>query len=253
MGDPIPATAFTATAFEPRVLTKLLQKHTARVGKGRKGLFKTESTIAHPVDRRLLRTELRQAELLGLTGDGKSILMVDGSRRNVLREVARLRELTFRSVGEGTGGRLDLDAYDRYYKHLVIWDEAALEITGAYRFGVAGPILAERGKAGLYSASLFEYGPAFEALLPHSAELGRSFVQQRYWNSRALDQLWQGIGAFLLSRPGDTLPLRLREHQRGLPRTRQGTPRALLQDLVRRGGRRCAGAEPLHLVSAAEE
>ncbi len=201
VGDPIPATAFTATALEPRVLTKLLQKHTARMGRGKKGLFKTESTIVHPVDRRLLRAELKQAELLGLTGDGKSILMVDGSRRNVLREVARLRELTFRSVGEGTGGRLDLDACDRYYKHLVIWDESALEITGAYRLGVAGPILAEKGKAGLYSASLFEFGPAFEALLPHSVELGRSFVQQRYWNSRALDQLWQGIGAFLLSRP----------------------------------------------------
>jgi putative hemolysin len=201
VGDPIPASAFRETALESSALTKLLQRHTLRVGKSRKGPFRTESTIAHPVDRRLLRADLRQAELLGVTGDGKRILLVDGSRRTALREVARLRELTFRSVGEGTGTRLDLDAYDRYYKHLVIWDEAGLEITGAYRLGVAGPILEEKGKAGLYSASLFEYGPAFEALLPMSAELGRSFVQQRYWNSRALDQLWQGIGAFLLARP----------------------------------------------------
>lgn len=201
VGDPIPASAFTGTALEPSALTKLLQRHTLRVGKGKKGPFKTESTIAHPVDRRLLREDLKQAELLGVTGDGKRILLMDGSRRNALREVARLRELTFRSVGEGTGARLDLDAYDRYYKHLVIWDEAGLEITGAYRLGVAGPILEERGRAGLYSSSLFEYGPAFETLLSQAAELGRSFVQQRYWNSRALDQLWQGIGAFLLSRP----------------------------------------------------
>jgi len=201
VGDPIPASAFTGTALEPSALTKLLQRHTLRVGKGKKGPFKTESTIAHPVDRRLLREDLKQAELLGVTGDGKRILLMDGSRRNALREVARLRELTFRSVGEGTGARLDLDPYDRYYKHLVIWDEAGLEITGAYRLGVAGPILEEKGQSGLYSASLFEYGPTFETLLPQSAELGRSFVQQRYWNSRALDQLWQGIGAFLLSRP----------------------------------------------------
>jgi putative hemolysin len=201
VGDPIPAAAFTGTALEPGVLTKLLQKHTLRVGLGKKGPFKTESTIAHPVDRRLLRSELKQGELLGVTGDGKRIFLMDGSKRNVLREVARLRELTFRSVGEGTGARLDLDAYDRYYKHLVIWDDAGMEITGAYRLGVAGPILEEWGKAGLYSSSLFEYGPAFETLLPHAAELGRSFVQQRYWNSRALDQLWQGIGAFLASRP----------------------------------------------------
>ena len=201
VGDPIPASAFTGATLQPGALTKLLQKHAVRVGKGKKGPFKTESTIAHPVDRRLLRAELKQAEVLGVTGNGKRILLMDGTQRNVLREVARLRELTFRSVGEGTGARLDLDAFDRYYQHLVIWDEAGLEITGAYRLGVAGPILKERGKAGLYSASLFEYGPAFETLLPKSAELGRSFVQQRYWNSRALDQLWQGIGAFLLSRP----------------------------------------------------
>ena len=150
---------------------------------------------------RLLRTDLSQAELLGITGDGKRILAVGGTRRIVLRELARLREQTFRSVGGGTGARLDLDAYDRYYKHLVIWDEAGLEITGAYRIGVAGEILKERGTEGLYSSTLFEYSPAFQALLPQAAELGRSFVQQRYWNSRALDQLWQGIGAFLASRP----------------------------------------------------
>ena len=201
VGDPIPASAFTGTALEAGALTKLLQKHTRRVGKGKKGLFKTESTIVHPVDRRVLRAEIRRAELLGVTGDGKQILLMDGSQRCALREVARLRELTFRSVGEGTGARLDMDAYDPYYKHLIIWDEAGLEITGAYRLGVAGEILNERGKAGLYSASLFEYGPGFESLLPMGAELGRSFVQQRYWNSRTLDQLWQGIGAFLLARP----------------------------------------------------
>ncbi len=201
VGDPIPAAAFTASALEPRALTRLLQKHALRVGKGKKGPFKTESTIAHPVDRRLLRADLCQAELLGVTGDGKRILAADGTRRVVLRELARLREQTFRSVGEGTGARLDLDVYDRYYKHLVIWDEAGLEITGAYRLGMAGEIVKERGAEGLYSSTLFEYGPAFQALLPQAAELGRSFVQQRYWNSRALDQLWQGIGAFLASRP----------------------------------------------------
>jgi hypothetical protein len=118
-----------------------------------------------------------------------------------LREIGRLRELAFRRVGEGTGARRDLDRYDAYYHHLVLWDETALAIVGAYRLGEAGPILQERGLPGLYSASLFEYASAAQAFLPEAVELGRSFVQPAYWGSRSLDYLWQGIGAYLRSRP----------------------------------------------------
>lgn len=201
VGDPIPATAFTSSPLRPKIVAHLLQRHTTRVGTGKRGLFKTESAIAHPVDRRALRSELRRATPLGSTSDGKSILLAGGDLRISLQEVARLRELTFRAVGEGTGGRLDMDAYDRHYKHLLLWDEPALEIAGAYRLGICSDILADRGTSGLYSASLFEFGPEFEALLPRAVELGRSFVQKPYWNSRALDQLWQGIGTFLSSQP----------------------------------------------------
>jgi putative hemolysin len=202
VGDPIPASAFTGSTLRPKVTAQLLQRHVLAVGRGTRGLFKTERAIAHPVERRALRGELSRAEVLGRTSDGKQILLCPGRARTVLREIARLRELTFRAVGEGTGARMDLDAYDTHYDHLVLWDERALEIAGAYRLGSCRQILADRGADGLYSASLFKYGPEFSSLLPEGVELGRSFVQQRYWNSRALDLLWQGIGAFLFSRPG---------------------------------------------------
>lgn len=201
LGDLIPASAFAQGSFGTKTLTRLLERHVARVGKGKRGLFKTESCIVHPVDGGRLRAEAARAIPLGSTPDGKRILLAEGDSAALLREIARLRECTFRKVGEGTGGRMDLDAYDRHYRHVVLWDEPRSEVVGAYRIGECSKILSERGRAGLYSASLFEYSRELEALLPKSIELGRSFVQPKYWNSRALDYLWQGIGAYLASRP----------------------------------------------------
>jgi putative hemolysin len=201
VGDLVPSQALAASTLPPRVLTKLMRRHLLRIGRGRKGIFKTACAIVPPVERKALRAELSRAEVLGTTSDGKRILLVPGSFSTTVKEIARLRELTFRAVGEGTGDRLDRDAYDSYYEHLVLWDESEMEIAGAYRLGPCSEILRQRGTLGLYSASLFKYSPGFEALLPHAVELGRSFVQKRYWNSRALDLLWQGIGAYLAVRP----------------------------------------------------
>lgn len=201
IGDPIPAASLGTAALREKALTDLLQKHLYRLGEGRKGFFRTESCIIHPVERRALRRELGHAQLLGQTYDGKRIFLADGTFKVTLREIARLREATFRKVGEGTGSRLDLDAYDGHYHHVVLWDDAEMEIVGAYRLGLCSDILARHGQQGLYAASLFHFSPTFSALLPDAAELGRSFVQPRYWNSRALDYLWMGIGAFLARRP----------------------------------------------------
>jgi putative hemolysin len=201
VGDLIPASAFTQGSLGTKTLTRLLERHVARVGRGKRGPFKTESCIVHPVDRERLRSELATAQRLGATPDGKRVLLADGDRSTLLREIARLRECAFRKVGEGTGGRMDLDAYDRHYRHIVLWDEPRADVVGAYRIGECSTILAERGREGLYSASLFQYSQELDALLPKSIELGRSFVQPKYWNSRALDYLWQGIGAYLASRP----------------------------------------------------
>jgi len=110
---------------------------------------------------------------------------------------ARLRELTFRKVGEGTGARRDLDAYDPHYEHLVLWDTKTLRIVGSYRLGHGGRLISERGMSGLYTSSLFHYSPALESRLAQGLELGRSFIAPAYWRTRALDQLWQGIGLYL--------------------------------------------------------
>ena len=121
---------------------------------------------------------------------------------HTLNEIARLRELTFRKVGEGTGKKLDLDKYDSYYSHLIVWDDSELEIVGAYRIGIGAEILNKYGINGFYTSSLFNFNQKFiDEILPNSIELGRSFVQEKYWNTHALDYLWQGIGNFLFKNP----------------------------------------------------
>lgn len=159
--------------------------------------------IARPEHRLALRRELRNAELLGETGDGKKILLFDAMPDSaVLRELGRLRELAFRQVGEGTGKRRDIDAFDAYYRHVVLWDEAELQIAGAYRIGEAARIVAARGDAGLYTHGLFDYCPALRERFGEALELGRGFVAPRYQGFRALDYLWHGIGAYLSRHPG---------------------------------------------------
>jgi hypothetical protein len=119
----------------------------------------------------------------------------------VLREIGRLRETTFRAVGEGTGQRLDLDAYDAWYDHIVLWDPEALEIAGAYRVAPGEAVLAERGLEGFYTASLFRYPCHMLGRLAQGMELGRSFVAPAYQGTRSLDYLWLGIGAYLRAHP----------------------------------------------------
>jgi putative hemolysin len=117
-----------------------------------------------------------------------------------LRELGRLREIAFRQAGEGTGKRRDIDPFDAHYRHLVLWDDAELQIVGAYRIGEVAKILEKRGPQGLYTHGLFSYGEALRAFLPNAIELGRSFVQPRYQGTRALEYLWQGLGAYLHAR-----------------------------------------------------
>jgi hypothetical protein len=177
---------------------KLMRRHVYRVGRGRDLVFGGQTPLAHPEPVERVAAELDKAELLAELADGKRILLMQGSSDSyALREIGRLRELTFRRVGEGTGKRRDLDAYDPYYEHLVLWDAKALRIVGAYRFGHGGRLIAERGMTSLYTSSLFDYSPALESRLAQGLELGRSFIAPAYWRSRALDQLWQGIGLYL--------------------------------------------------------
>ncbi|WMW64462.1 lysophospholipid acyltransferase family protein [Nitratidesulfovibrio liaohensis] len=120
----------------------------------------------------------------------------------LVREIGRLREVTFRAVGEGSGAPLDLDAFDADYRHLVLWHEGDRALAGAYRLGVVDAILDAQGLRGLYSASLFRFRPEFFDGAP-ALELGRAFVAADYQRDYApLLLLWKGIGQFILKRPG---------------------------------------------------
>jgi putative hemolysin len=158
--------------------------------------------LVPPVDRGMLLSALRNLPQLGSTPDGKRIHAGRlSSDSPLLREIGRLRELSFRAVGEGTGRRLDVDAYDTWYEHIILWDHEALEIAGAYRAARGEEVYAERGLEGFYTASLFRFGCAMLPRLAEGMELGRSFVAPAYWNSRSLDYLWLGIGAYLRRHP----------------------------------------------------
>jgi putative hemolysin len=119
-----------------------------------------------------------------------------------LREIGRLRELTFRAAGEGTGQAVDLDRFDPHYLHLFVWNREKREIAGAYRMGDVPALMARFGQKGLYTESLFRFHPRFLAQLGPSLELGRSFIRPEYQRQFApLLLLWKGIGAYVASRP----------------------------------------------------
>jgi putative hemolysin len=158
--------------------------------------------LIEAVDPVQVRAGVEAMESLGQTFDGKQIRvgrLAAGSP--LLREIGRLRELTFRAVGEGTGLRLDVDLYDSWYEHIVLWDAEADRIAGAYRLARGAAVLPTRGLAGLYTASLFDYTDDALPRVRHGMELGRSFVAPEYWGSRSIDYLWQGIGAYLQRHP----------------------------------------------------
>ncbi|GED21099.1 lysophospholipid acyltransferase family protein [Halomonas halmophila] len=202
VGGLIPLARFDREDLTTAVKMKLLRKHVYRLGRGRKGVFVSETGIARPESRQRLREELREARRLGVTQDGKRILLFDSHPDSaVMRELGRLREITFRRVGEGSGSKRDLDDFDHYYRHLILWDDQDLEIAGAYRLGEVGAILDRHGVAGLYTSTIFQLDQAPWERWRHGVELGRSFVQPRYWGRRSLEYLWVGLGAYLREHP----------------------------------------------------
>jgi putative hemolysin len=121
---------------------------------------------------------------------------------NILTEIGRLREITFREVGEGTNRSIDIDEFDLYYHQMFIWDEEAERIVGAYRIGKGKDILEQYGKRGFYLQSLFKISDDFKPVLNESLELGRSFVIREYQRKpMPLFLLWKGILYFLLKNP----------------------------------------------------
>ncbi|MES2268960.1 MAG: lysophospholipid acyltransferase family protein [Bacteroidota bacterium] len=120
----------------------------------------------------------------------------------VIREIGRLREITFREVGEGTNKATDLDEYDIYYHHLFIWDIEAKRIVGAYRIGLGDEIFYGVGKKGFYVNELFKIKEQFTPVLKKSLELGRSWIRKEYQTKPLpLFLLWKGILKFVIDNP----------------------------------------------------
>ena len=121
---------------------------------------------------------------------------------HTLKEIGRLREITFRSVGEGTGKAIDLDEYDLYYDQLILWDKEIGRVAGGYRIGRGDRIFDAWGPEGFYIHSLFRIGVKFHALFPKALELGRSYIVPEYQKHRLpLFLLWKGILRFLQANP----------------------------------------------------
>jgi len=162
---------------------------------------RTLQPIAIPENRLTLQQEIERCEPLGQTRDHKKIVLYRCQGESpVMREIGRLREEVFRRIGEGTGKHRDIDAYDPSYLHIVLWDEHDLEIVGAYRLCSTHQVIHD-GDSILYTQTLFDYQPDAKPILQAGLELGRSFVQPRYWGSRSLEYLWYGISAFLRRNP----------------------------------------------------
>jgi putative hemolysin len=120
----------------------------------------------------------------------------------MMLELGRMREYTFRRAGEGVGKARDIDSYDEYYWHLVLWNKTRRELVGGYRAGNTAEIAAQHGIAGLYTSTIFRYDERILRKLGPALELGRSFVRPEYQRQYApLLLLWKGIARMVAMRP----------------------------------------------------
>lgn len=166
--------------------------------------------MIEPVDRNLLKSELTPERMIRRTNnaDNEIYVITAAECPNVMREIGRLREMSFRAAGGGTGAEVDIDELDTVeggYRQLIVWDRDAEEIMGGYRYIVAS----SPDQKYLSTEHYFRFSDKFRReFLPYTIELGRSFVQPRYQvregNSKAiyaLDNLWDGLGALIVNNP----------------------------------------------------
>lgn len=172
--------------------------------------------VIYPVDKEKLIAELTDERFMRKTNKaGNEIYTFNAhSSPNLMREIGRIRELTFRSAGGGTGKEIDIDEFDvaedTPYQQLIVWDPKEKEIIGGYRYILCNhlPLNAE-GEPKLATSELFRFSDQFKKeYLPQMIELGRSFVQPLYQSTRmgrkslyALDNLWDGLGALTVDHP----------------------------------------------------
>jgi len=168
-------------------------------------------TIIPQVNKELLTQELTKDKLLRKTNNGNNeiYIITNNDSPHVMREIGRLREITFRDAKGGTGKSIDIDDYDlgdNAFKQMIVWDPEEKAIVGGYRYIHCKNLKVENGEVLTPTSRLFSYSQQFiEEYLPYTIELGRSFVQPEYqptFNLRrglfALDNLWDGLGALII-------------------------------------------------------
>ncbi|WP_420570818.1 GNAT family N-acyltransferase [Kordia sp.] len=138
-----------------------------------------------------------------LTSKNYQVFLAEASEiPNVLREIGRLREITFREIGEGTNQAIDLDKFDYYYHHMFLWDAVAKRLVGAYRMGLGHQIYANYGIDGFYLQDLFRFEPELHKMMSESIEMGRAFIIGEYQQKpMPLFLLWKGIVHTTLRHP----------------------------------------------------
>lgn len=212
IGKPIPEkelARFTST----EALARYLRAKTYALGSGvlvRREQFKPllfprkQKELVAPISSHSLERDIAGIADLQLNTQGEFDLYLAPSGRipAVLKEIGRLREETFRAVGEGTNKAIDLDEFDHYYDHLFLWDREKKQVAGAYRVGDGKQILERYGRRGFYTNTLFRMGRPMVEVLGQSFELGRSFISPAYQKHRLpLFMLWRGLMLHVMSHP----------------------------------------------------
>ena len=177
--------------------------------------MEANKALIPPVPTDLLEAELTKEIFVRKTNKGDNRIYDFSAHEapNLLREVGRLRELSFRSAGGGTGKELDLDDYDTSevpYRQLIVWDPSDKELLGGYRYIMGNKVKKNaKGEIEIATAKMFHFSETFiNDYLPYTIELGRSFVQPNYQSSKmgakslfALDNLWDGLGSLMVNHP----------------------------------------------------
>ncbi len=214
IGKPVQHT--TLTKFDTKTATRYIRARIFALGANievNKFKFSSEpriltteedkfEPIIDPIDPKLIKTQIDEAKTNYLqfsVNEMDVIIAPSYEIPDVLTEIGRLREITFRAIGEGSGKSLDLDEYDLYYQHLIIWNHKTNEIVGAYRMGKGNELLEKFGLSGFYTSTLFKYKKEMLPILERSLELGRAFIIPEYQRKTLpLFLLWKGILYYLL-------------------------------------------------------
>ncbi len=183
-------TYMLANVFEKKNLfdkipkTLKLQKNPKKIaGETAEILMETEVENCRKMDKRLLSSKNYEVFLAK-----KEVIP------HIVAELGRLREITFRAIGEGTNNATDLDKFDDYYYHLFLWDNEAKKVAGAYRMGMGNEIYASHGIDGFYLQELFKFEPELHKMMSQSIEMGRAFIVKEYQQKpMPLFLLWKGI------------------------------------------------------------